>query len=234
MNKIGLIIVLLIASFMGLSAWEAYCYYEAPGDIPVSDEEYREYKEWLGDDDHGSLHKYHAREYEEEYGKPDFGGRSSDLPICECQPCRCKHCECHLGVEPEETEVPKLPTRKPMTETPTYLGGKPKVESVGKTGVFTGRVSTTKKKSKMWLTVRTYINSDGVEDHWCDVWLVQRDGAVLQGLMWGHILQERAEQIIASTTLPVKYEVLDFTPSRDSINRPINPQPLENLDELDE
>lgn len=226
----ALSIVLTCIIGMTLIACTALIYGGTPGDIAVSDKEYQDYKA--------------AKEYEEEYGKPDFGGRSPDLPICECDPCRCKDCECHLGVNPNPQinckcdpclcEDCDCHLRRKGASMPKMPSRKPQVDSVPAKGLFSGRESTTIRQSKMWLTIRTYINSDGIEDPWCDVWIVKRDGAVLQGLLHGHILQEHAEQLIASSSLPVKYEVLDFSPKRDSIDRPINPQPFEDLDELDE
>lgn len=215
-NGFTLVVMVYISTYL-VSTWHYSLLYAAPPLKPgVTQEEYNA-----------------AKEYEEEYGKSDFGGRSPDLPICECNPCRCKDCECHLGAKPNYQsggkDMPGLP--KPIRMS----APKPnrKVDSVDKEklGLFRGRESTVPKKAKMWLTVRTYINSDGYEDPWCDTWIIVRDGAVLQGLLHGCILQERAEQIISSSSLPVRYEVLDFSPKRDSINRPINPEPFQDLEE---
>lgn len=139
----------------------------------------------------------------------------------------------HLDKKVDMPKLPK-PKPKPMTETPSYLGGKPGVEGKGKVGLFSGKDSTTNKKSKMWLTIRTYISSEGREDPYCDVWIIKRDGAVLQGVLHGYILQETAEQLATSSSLPVKYEVTDFSPKRNAINQPIDPTPFEDLDELEE
>lgn len=59
-----------------------------------------------------------------------------------------------------------------------------------------------KKKASKWL-VRVRDNADG---HFCQVWLVRRDGPADAALMWGELLPAVAEEVVTLLGLPVERE----------------------------
>ena len=56
-------------------------------------------------------------------------------------------------------------------------------------------------KPRHYLQIRDYSGTD-----WVSVWLMRRDGAAEQALMWGEVARELAEALALATGLPVERE----------------------------